>query len=356
MLRLGFLSNHNPFDKNAFSSTAHFMWRALSENPSCSLQVLGKHRRPRPIIDRFWRKAANAALLDPSVLDRFDAIVSLVSTNLVVKYGPLTHVPIIHCTDATPGFLKEFYGYDIPDTAIENERRAYDCAKIILFSSDFMRKRALAEFGELYAPKMMSLPWGANLETFPTVPPTKPPPNPLRLLFIGKDWARKGGDIAVATTDELNRRGIATELHLVGTNAGSIGRGTTVVDHGYLNKNLRKDRLILEHLLNRSHFLLLPTRADCTPMVLAEANSYGIPVLTTNVGGIPSIVQEGRNGEMVSPDANAADYADRLIALSSDQTEYEALSRSSFEHFRQHLTWSAWSDAIIGMLEKRYTQ
>lgn len=351
-MNIGFLSNHNPLDKNAFSSTSHFMWRALAENPRCAVHVLGSHRSPRRLVDRLWKPAPGPGSLKPTTFEGLDAVLSLVSTNLVVKYGQIARVPIIHCTDATPGFLREFYGYDVPDQAFEEERLAYESAKMILFSSDFMRERAVEEYGDLFASKMVSIPWGANLDRFPTEPPKKSPLQPLRILFIGKDWARKGGPIALETLKELRRRGVAAELHLVGTSDGDFRGVENVINHGYLNKNRHEDRLVLEDLLNRAHFLLLPTRADCTPMVLAEANSYGIPVLTTNVGGIPSLVASGRSGEMLSLAAGANNYADRLIALSRDRSEYEALSRSSFEHFIQRLTWSAWSDAALRILEK----
>jgi glycosyltransferase involved in cell wall biosynthesis len=350
-MNIGYLSNHNPLDRNAFSSTAYYMYRALSNNPSCSVRILGSHRRPRRVIDRLYKRAAGPGRLTPKDFDGLDVVLSLVSTDLVSTYGPVTSVPIVHCTDATPGFLRDFYGYDLPDDAFEKERRAYDSASLVLFSSDFMREQALSEFGPRYAHKMVALPWGANLDSFPTVAPQKPPMEPLRLLFMGKDWARKGGEIVVETLSALRNRGVAAELHLVGTSAGNAGLLENVTDHGYIDKARRKDLSTLRDLLNRSHFLVLPTRADCTPMVVAEANSHGIPVLITNVGGIPSLMRSGRNGEMLPPEAGPADYADRLTALSQDRSQYDALSRSSFEHFREHLTWGAWSNEMLRTLK-----
>lgn len=350
-MNIGYISNHNPLDRNSFSSTSYYMSQALRENPTCTVRILGDWRRPNRIIDKLRKPAAGPSGLMAKSFDGFDVILSLVSTDLVSRYGSLTKVPIVHCTDATPGFLKEFYGYDLPAEAFERERDAYEAASLVLFSSDFMLERALSEFGAVYANKMAALPWGANLDIFPPAPPQKPPMKPLRLLFMGKDWVRKGGDVVVETLRELQRRGVAAELHLVGGKARDAAMIENVIDHGYLNKNLRKDRFVLERLLKEAHFLVLPTRADCTPMVVAEANSHGIPVLITSVGGIPSLMQSGMNGEMLAPDANASDYADRLMALSSERDRYEALSRNSFAHFKRNLTWDAWSKALISLLK-----
>jgi glycosyltransferase involved in cell wall biosynthesis len=330
------------------------MGQALKNQRTCTVRILGDWRRPNRFIEKLRKPALGPNGLTPQSFEGLDVVLSLVSTDLVSRYGSQTKVPIVHCTDATPGFLKDFYGYEVHADASEKERAAYEAASLVLFSSEFMLETALSEFGAKYAPKMVALPWGANLDSFPTMPPQKPPLSPLRLLFIGKHWVRKGGDIVVETLQELRRRGIAAELHLVGTKAGEAAMIENVIDHGYLNKNNRKDRLLLENLLNNSHFFVLPTRADCTPMVVAEANSHGIPVLITHVGGIPSLMQSGQNGEMLAPEASASDYADRVVALSSDRDRYDTLSRNSFEHFQRNLTWDAWSASVVDLLTERF--
>lgn len=358
MVKLGYLSKHNPLNRSSFSGTSYYMYRAIAENNGCSVRLLGKHRRPRRFLGKVYQPASDTASIAPASFEGLNVVLSLASSSLVPQYASLTDVPIVHCTDATPGFLNEFYQRDIPRDRIEelfeSERRAYDNAQLVLFSSDFMRQYAIAEFGRSYAPKLEALPWGANLDDFPESPPPKPPLSPLRLLFIGKQWARKGGHIAVETLEELRRRGVAAELHLVGVKPGQAPVRDGVIDHGFLNKNIDSQRAMLGDIMNRSHFLIMPTRADCTPMVVAEANSRAIPVLITNVGGIPSLMQPGRNGEMLPLGATASDYADRLMGLSEDRARYDTLSRTSFAHFKDHLTWEAWGDSTISLLKDRF--
>lgn len=357
-MKIGYMSQHNPFDRSSFSGTSYYMYRALVDNNGCSVRLLGNHRRPRRYLHKLFKPASWETGIAPASFEGLDVVLSLVSSSLVPKCASLTDVPIVHCTDATPGFLRDFYQRDIPrdkiEEAFESERRAYDSAQLVLFSSDFMRQRAISEFGQSYASKLEALRWGANLDDFPESPPPKPPLSPLRLLFIGKQWARKGGNIAVETLEELQRRGVAAELHLVGVKPGQAPVRDCVIDHGFLNKNIDSQRAMLGDIMNRSHFLILPTRADCTPMVVAEANSRAIPVLITNVGGIPSLMQPGRNGEMLPLGATASDYADRLMELSEDRARYDSLSRTSFAHFKDHLTWEAWSGSTLSLLKDRF--
>jgi glycosyltransferase involved in cell wall biosynthesis len=67
---------------------------------------------------------------------------------------------------------------------------------------------------------------------------------------------------------------------------------------GFIPKNTKTGQALLESLLADAHFLVLPTRADCVPVVIAEANSVGLPVVTSNVGGIPTVVRTDVNGAM----------------------------------------------------------
>jgi glycosyltransferase involved in cell wall biosynthesis len=51
--------------------------------------------------------------------------------------------------------------------------------------------------------------------------------------------------------------------------------------------------------------LVLPTLMDTSPNVIPEAQIVGVPVVATNVGGIPEMIDDGRTGVLVPP--NSAD-------------------------------------------------
>lgn len=331
------------------------MAKALSENPECSVQVLGKHRPPNRFLDRLRKPLQGPGTLERKSFDGVDVVLSLVSTNLVPHVAGMARVPIVHCTDATPGFLRDFYGYDVPAERDDRERQAIESAQLVLYSSEFMMDRAIREFGETHRSKMAALPWGANIDVVPAIPLSRLPLEPVRLLFIGKDWERKGGDVAVATLKALQARGVQAELHLIGSGTEEAGHVDGVIAHGYLNKNQHADRAILEKVLAEAHLLVLPTRADCTPMVVAEANSQGIPVLIADTGGISSLMDPGRNGEMLPPGASGDDYADRVMALTRDAAQYERLSQSSYRHYAERLTWAAWSRAAVSQIQERFS-
>ncbi len=67
--------------------------------------------------------------------------------------------------------------------------------------------------------------------------------------------------------------------------------------------------------LNASNALLLPSQREGMPLVILESFACGKPVIASNVGGIPEIVKNGRNGLLVEP-GNISQLANRMALMS----------------------------------------
>jgi glycosyltransferase involved in cell wall biosynthesis len=117
-----------------------------------------------------------------------------------------------------------------------------------------------------------------------------------------------------------------------------------------LDKNLPLHRQRLDQLLQQSHFLLLPSRAECYGISLCEASAFGLPVLTTAVGGISTVVRNGRNGYKLPLAASGVDYANLLVKLIADRPRYQQLALSSRAEYDQRLNWNRWAESIEDLL------
>ena len=95
-------------------------------------------------------------------------------------------------------------------------------------------------------------------------------------------------------------------------------------------------------ILNQTDFFILPTRADCTPIVIAEAFSAGVPVLATNTGGIPSLVSEGVNGFMFAQD-DVQGYVQRITQLINAPLQYERISQNCIQSYNTTFNWQQWA-------------
>ena len=348
-IKVGFLCPHNPHDQRAFSGTSYYSARALGAVPGVSLRILGPFRPLRP-----WHRVLKWApppRLEAKALDLggLDAVVGMVASRFIDTLLADHGLPFVHVTDSTPSFQRDFYGRDFPPATDALEARVIHVAARTAYSSHFMAERAIEEFG-VAADRLAVVPFGVNFGDLPAQVPAKPSLTPLRLLYVGTDWTRKGGDVAVQALEHLRRDGMDVELTVVGPAPAELAGRPGVRLTGYLDKNRPADLDRFRQLFSEAHLFVLPTRADCTPMVVAEANAHGTPVLITDIGGIATLMDEGRNGRMLPGTAGPEAWAGAVRELTADPAAYAALSASSFEHAHRRLTWEAWARGIVDIL------
>lgn len=343
-LELGFLSPHNPYDRRAFSGSAFFAARALMRRDHVRLRVLG-HTFPPGKLQRFLGKRPPGIDPEKMKLDGLDAIVGLVATPLLNRIAELRpDLPLIHVTDATPNFLRDAYGWAIPAGADTAEIEIAGHAAATVYSSDVMARRAPLDLG-LPGLNASVIPFGVNFEDLPELP-AKPSLNRLNLLFVGIDWVRKGGDIAVAALDLLRAGGRDATLTVVGRCPEWHRQHPAITAVGFLDKNRPRDRAYLSELYSAAHLLLLPSRGDCTPMVVAEAMAHATPVLATDTGGIGSLVGGSGAGRLLPLHASPERWAAAISGMTSDPEAYRFLSEASFDRARNRLCWDNWAAGI----------
>lgn len=115
----------------------------------------------------------------------------------------------------------------------------------------------------------------------------------VRILFVGGDLERKGGFDLLEAFRVLRGVDRAVELHLV-TSAGIESEPGVTVHRGLTPNDPR-----LIELYHRCDVFCLPTHGDCLPMVLSEAAAAGLPMVSTDVGGIREVVRDDETGMLV---------------------------------------------------------
>lgn len=271
-----------------------------------------------------------------------------------------TPVPKAFYTDACFAGMLDFYFpvATMPERTLRSgnaaERRALETSAIAFFSSDWAARSAAQSYG-IPLEKLRVVPFGANLPHDNTRDEVagwiaQRGTAPVDLLFCGVDWERKRGDFAVDVAQQLNDRGIATRLHVVGIRELPAGLPDFVVDHGYLSKGSEEGAQRMWRIYETSDLLLLPSRAEAFGIVFAEASAYGLPSVATAVGGVPSAVRDGENGKAFPLDAPASEYADWIAGLMSDRNAYSALALRAFDTYEQLLNWDVACRDIVGQL------
>jgi glycosyltransferase involved in cell wall biosynthesis len=152
---------------------------------------------------------------------------------------------------------------------------------------------------------------------------------------LGVDWERKGGNIVMETFEALKQRGMKVQLIISGCKPSISCDGVTILP--FINKNTDAGLKQFDELFKKSHFMFVPTRAECFGMVFCEASAYGMPVISTDTGGVPGAVENGINGYLLPISANGNDYADVIQDCFLDETKYRALCNSSRKWFDNKL-------------------
>lgn len=114
-----------------------------------------------------------------------------------------------------------------------------------------------------------------------------------RILFIGGDFHRKGGDLVLNAFRSLPKG--TAELHIV------TRSDIPVEDHVFIYRNMMPNSQAIIDLYHQSDIFVLPTNADSFGIVFLEAMATGLPIIATNIAAIPEIVAHGVNGYLISP-------------------------------------------------------
>ena len=265
-----------------------------------------------PIVRRNW--SLKASLRARGAITRelrsrdLDALLFHTQTSALFSVPFMRRIPSIVSLDATPlNYDTVAHGYgDNSDNGGWLARRKYkwnratfrEAAHLVTWCQ-WAKQSLISDYGVAEA-SISVIPPGVDIEDWSGVfGESKQPGNGLlRLLFVGGDFARKGGRLLI----EAFRRGLQDqcELDIVTRDAealsASVGlKGVRV--HTGMTPNCSA----LQALYGAADLFVFPTLADCLPIAVMEAMAAGLPVVATCVGALAEEVEHGVNGLIVPP-------------------------------------------------------
>ena len=108
----------------------------------------------------------------------------------------------------------------------------------------------------------------------------------------------------------------------------------------------------MTQLFQESHFLFLPSRAEAYGIAFCEASAFGLPSLTSYVGGIPSAVRDNVNGMTFALDAPAETYCNYIMDLMRNYSRYEELALSAFNEYQTRLNWRVATQHVKQLIQE----
>lgn len=172
---------------------------------------------------------------------------------------------------------------------------------------------------------------------------------PLRLLLVGRDYRRKGIDVAIETARQLNASGTPADLTVCGTNGS---RHPHVRFVGPYRKSDPEQLKQYVELYRQSHFLLHPALFDASPTVPSEAAAFGTPTITNDTGGCGTSVADGESGVVLPKGSKPEAYARVIVDFLRNPRRYQELRISTRKRYQRELNWDVAGKRVREILEE----
>lgn len=192
----------------------------------------------------------------------------------------------------------------------------HKCQMLIALSDEWKKKLALIVPEEKIQ----------VLENYCLIPKLTDDERAGQILFLGEIGERKGSlDVPAILSKAFAKAGRAPMI-MAGEGEIAKVKGLLIQEKvseavsfpGWVRGD-EKDRL-----LRKSGIFLFPSYNEGMPMAVLEAMAYGLAIVTTNVGGIPKLIEDGISGYLCDP-GDVEQMADRLSELLLNETKRKAL-------------------------------
>jgi glycosyltransferase involved in cell wall biosynthesis len=168
-------------------------------------------------------------------------------------------------------------------------------------------------------------------------------PDDLAIVSVGRLYARKGLFTLIESIPAVVKRfpnakfiisgkGQSDEMKKLLAHAEKLGVKNNMIFTGYYPDQK------LPKLYQAADVFAFSTFYEHHPFAVLEALSTGLPVVTTNVGGIPETITDGKNGFMCQP-FNAQQFSDRILYLLEHPREAAEMGRLARKTIEEQLDW-----------------
>ena len=234
--------------------------------------------------------------------------------------------------------LRSPYGYpSIGDRhihrALTYERDLYHCIDLIFPMSKWLAGSFIKDNG--VSPRKV-FPIGAGINLPYVRNATSKSYDAPRILFVGRDFSRKGGKDLLEAFRQVRMELKDAELTIIGPHLVSPPAGVRCV--GFLSKTSQED---LERLLDeyqRATLFVMPSLYEPFGIAFAEAMAHKLPCIGTNICAMPEIIDNGQTGYLVPPGAPAA-LAERIVTLLKDPAMCREFGEQAYHKYQQQFTW-----------------
>jgi len=380
-MKIAFILQDGVLNKNTWSGTPYFAYMAIKEQMPelqlfAPLNISKRNKIKRKIVkiinklsfhiikkNRIYSDYPDFILKEFSKqVDKYinkNNIHLVISTSIFPFVYTKSKFKMIQITDATPILLiNDYHSKAVSSNIIKkkekNSIKVIQKTDLIVTASDWCRNSVINDYN-IEQEKVLTIPFGANFtdkEIFYKEKTIKKN-SEIKFLFVGKDWYRKGLDIAVNILDQLIESEYKITLTVIGVKVPEKLMRDYITNRIFLDKNNMKDRKELIEFYSKSHFYIMPSRAEAYGVVFAEAAGFGLPVIATNLGGIPTIVKNNETGILLENLASTNEVVYSITELIEYPYKYEIMSNNARKRYENILNWDSFSKKLLNEIKTK---
>ncbi len=393
-MRVGFVSVHDPTDRDSLSGMPHSMRHAFKAKGCSVVSFVPSenrrrwHHKARSTVGRFLPRSVKDVLKrmvdappEPAPADNEEAYrqvreeagrlsrevrEQIRKSPVDVLFGCCistllcemeVETPIVYFSDTTARLILESYPMmrsqpeGIRRACHELEKLGMNRASAVVLATERARRSAIEDYG-VSPDRAFTVPMGANVDGPPAAEAEAPSKAALRLVLTASDPERKRLDLAIDAVEELRRMGWAATLDLVGPPTPRAKGHPHVTCLGVLSLRTAAGREANRQALTRSHLMILPSSAEAFGIAPCEAALLGRPSIVSAAGGLPEVVLHGETGLVMGLEAGAAEYARAIAALAERPDRYRAMAAAAASRARAEFTWDRWGVRLLEIMNR----
>jgi glycosyltransferase involved in cell wall biosynthesis len=292
----------------------------------------------------FWLRSRRAYRHILAQRGQIDAIVQIGSTFEPCGRGD---IPYFVCSDSNIRVAQQGassgYSDGTPltdaelDAIAHREGRVYRGASALFPLSERLRRSFIEEFA-IPPDRVTAIYGGPNFDVARVPPPApRSSAHPPTVLFVGRQYYRKGGDVLVESFQQVRKRFPDARLEIAGLPRGSV-HGPGITCHGDLDKGTDSGWQALAAAYASANVFALPTRFEPFGIAFVEAMHFGLPCIGPRAWAVPEIIADGDTGFTVPID-DVQRLTERLLELLTQPELARRMGEAGRARAQELFTW-----------------
>jgi glycosyltransferase involved in cell wall biosynthesis len=181
-----------------------------------------------------------------------------------------------------------------------------------------------------------------------------PSPEPLRICYIKPHKPIYGPDVLIRAITEVKKAYPGVIVNMAGQ--GPItARLEQLIHQLHLEDNVKLvgfiDPAVIGDFVAEHHLMVMPSLMESFGVAVLDASAGGRPVIASNVGGVPEVLQDGKTGLLVPPGDHKL-LAEAIIRLGRDSDLMARMGRAGHEFVKVNYSWNKSLDMMTELYER----